>query len=151
MCEALAAASTIVNETDRSEILVMVTPHLELEQLNEALATAKAIRSEEVRSKALAALAPHLAPEQLREALAAAKAISDERYSAEAMVALLSCFSGALKREALLELIDLAGHASRRVALSAVQNGARWTFELGGQAAVLELCRGIRDVCRWYP
>jgi hypothetical protein len=149
--DALAAAKAIRTETDRSNALAALAPHLAPEQLGEALAAAKAIDDAYWRSHALAALAPRLAPEQLGEVLASASAITSENSRSSALAELVGCVPAAVQVDVLLTLIDAVGKVARPTALSAAAAGARPTFDLGGQGAVLELRRAINDVCRWYP
>jgi len=77
--------------------------------------------------------------------------ITDESSRSWALAELVRCVPTAGQVDALLTLIDAAGKVARPAALSAAAAGARATFELGGQEAVLELRRAINDLCRWYP
>ena len=43
------------------------------------------------------------------------------------------------------------GNLSRQESLVAAIAASGPIFELGGHRAVLDLCRAIGDVCRWYP
>jgi hypothetical protein len=63
----------------------------------------------------------------------------------------VNCIPDTVKGDALLALIDAVGSVSRNWMLSAVQEATNPTYELGGQAAILELFRSMTDVCRWYP
>ena len=117
-------------------------------------------------SRALAALVRHIAPERqekvARRALADAKAFCETNSAFEGLIgasvqrgevlaALVGCVPATLKVEILLALIATVGDATRKAALSAVEASALSTFELGGQAAILDMYLAIKDVCRWYP
>ena len=152
--EALAAAKAIGSEHFCSEALAALASHLAPEQcdeaLCEALAAAKAIRDDGSRSQALAALAPHLAPEQMSEALAAAKAIDDAYCRSQALAALAArlCRSNSMRRLRKLLMLLLV---SRGSALNVAENSVPSTLERGGQTAIVELFRAIKDVRGWYP
>jgi hypothetical protein len=149
----LAAAVGIKRDDMRSLALVELAPFLTPDQLAEALAAAVAINDAKARSEALAGLVPHLTTTQLIETVKAAIGIdeADARLQVVAKLAHLGeKLPPAIQVEATLTLIDAAGTASRPAALSAAAQGSVLTFRHGGERAVLELCRAINDVCRWY-
>jgi hypothetical protein len=149
--EALAAAKAIRHERFRYEALATLAPHLAPELLCEAITAARGIGDDDIRAMAVGALSCQLAPEQLGEAFSVIQAIRDQDESTKALGGLIGRVTGTLKGAVLLAMIDAVGDASRSSALAAVESSAGPTYELGGQEAVIDLCRAIKDVCNWYP
>jgi hypothetical protein len=131
--------------------MIALAPYLAAQQLREAIAAARAFKDESLRSKTLAALLLYIPGDQFREAVAAAKAVREADVRVGALAVLVKRVPETVKGDVLLAVIDAAGSASRGRTGSAVEAAACPTFELGGQAAILELYRSITDVGRWYP
>ena len=159
LSQALAAAKVIGDEHELSQTLAALAshpaPHQTGEALSDAPAAAKAISDEVDRLRTLTTIASYLGPQErdaaLHDILEVAKAISDADDRLRTLIALVKLVPGNLKSDTLLAMIDACGNVRRKEALSAVQAGAPATPELGGQAAILELNRTIRDIGRWYP
>ncbi|GLS22043.1 hypothetical protein GCM10007874_50600 [Labrys miyagiensis] len=153
--EALIAVKAARSESSRSNIITALAPLLSPVHFDETLASARGIVNAWARSSALAALALQLAPsakhEIFVEALVSAKAIDDVDFRASALMRLVDCVPSTVRFATLVALIDTVSIISRAGALSAVAAAAHSTFELGGQAAIIELWRAINDVGHWYP
>jgi hypothetical protein len=136
-------------------LLVALAPHLTLEQLEEALSTAKRIKSIYYRSKIVTALVPHLRGKErdqaLGEAIVDAKNIIDRTQQSEILAELLCHVQSHQKIDTILALVEAASGSSRLLALSVVKTCAAATYEIEGEEAVLELCRAVKDTCRWFP
>jgi truncated hemoglobin YjbI len=158
LAEALAAAREIGDADDRAEALAALAPHLPPNLLPQALAAARGIRDERWRAQALATLAPHLPPDErpqvLAEALAAAREIGDADDRAEALAALAPRLAE-LPRPALYPLWDktlpVLARRTRPDLLADLQALVLVIHALGGEAAITETARAIRDVARWWP
>jgi hypothetical protein len=109
------------------------------------------LKDESLKSQTLAELLRYCADDQLPEAVAAAKAISEADVRVHALAKLVNRDGNTVKSEFLLALIDAVGSASRKRTRFAVEAAASPTSELGEGTVILELCRSITDVCRWYP
>ncbi|MEH1897274.1 MAG: NB-ARC domain-containing protein [Nostoc sp.] len=149
--EALAAARAIQDGHSRAYALSALADKLP-DILPEALAAARAIQHEDSRANALSALADKL-PELLPEALAAARAIQDGHSRAYA----LSALTKSLSQMPAAELFFLWQDTLHELSLCTRPNLLRdiealfpVIFALDGEAATVEIARGIQDVGRWW-
>ena len=89
--EALTAATAVVNELCRAEILFELAPALPAELAARALTAATDIRDDYCRSVALRGLAPYLPTDLLLDALTAALAIEEPADQTYALAAIVPC------------------------------------------------------------
>ncbi|WP_322798399.1 ATP-binding protein [Thermoflexus sp.] len=156
--EALEAARKIGYKRARAEALAALAPQLSGGLLREALEAARKIQDESARAWALAALAPRLPEDQraqaLREALEAARKIQDEEERARVLAELapqLAALSPSGLYPLWAETLPLLARRTRRDLLSDLRALAPVIHALGGEAALWETFRAIRDVGRWWP
>ena len=156
--EALAAAREIRDANVRAEALVWLAPHLpenlREQALQEALAAARKIERESTRSQILVGLAPHLPESLLPEAVTAAREIRDADDRARALAGLAPRLA-ALPRPAFYplwtEALPALARRTRRDLLSDLRALEPVIPALGGEPAVVETFRAIREVGRWWP
>ena len=124
LAEALAAATTITSEGDRSRALITLAPHLPPDLLPQALAAATAIINDGDRADALTTLAPHLSYDEqtdaLAQALAAATAIINDYDRADALTALAPHLPPSLLPKALAAATAITRASARARALAAL-------------------------------
>ena len=156
--EAVAAAREIGDERERAEVLGSLAERLPEgrgeEVFEEALAAAREIGDERWRAEVLGFLAERLPEGLLGEALAAAQEIEDEKTRVEALVSL----APGLKNSPLSNLYpiwhEILTILARRERARLFHNlGRLWPViaRLGGEKAVVETCKAIQDVGRWWP
>ncbi|MBN3963617.1 NB-ARC domain-containing protein [Nostoc sp. NMS8] len=149
--EALAAACSIQDEDSRTYALRALVEKLP-EVLPEALAAARSIQDEYSRTYALIALVEKL-PEVLSEALAAARSIQDEEYRADALstcALYLSQMPSAKLFSLWQDTLHQLSLRTRPDLLRDIKELFPVIFALSGEAATVEIARGIEHVARWW-
>ena len=153
LAEGLAAARQIENEYARAQALSALAAQLTGDLLAEGLAAARQIRDERYRAEALSALAAQLTGDLLAEGLAAARQIEDKEHRAEALGALapqLAEWPRPVLTSSWQETLRLLASRTRSDLLADLGVLTPVIVALGGEAAVAETCRAIRDVGRWW-
>ena len=115
--QVLVYVSTISNDGQKAEALMVIAPFLEA-QIEAALKAALSIGDEYYRARAVIGLAPHLPVSLMPQALEAALAIGDEYYRARALSRLAPHLPEALMPQALEAALAIGKEYDRAEALS---------------------------------
>ena len=173
LTQAFTAAQEIRGDLPRVSVLAALIPRLPDTQrttvLSQALNVAYAIENNESRVRALVTLAPHLANSEraavLSQALEAARTIDEDDDRAQTLCVLLPHLSGAEQLETFTHMLDSClgvrrpryldhvkrGKAYRGFLLQQVAKLAGVLADMGGESAVKDTVRTIRDTASWWP
>ncbi|MCS6962713.1 MAG: hypothetical protein NZM16_01505, partial [Thermoflexus sp.] len=117
----------------------------------EALNAAREIQDEQDRAKALTTLAPYLPKGLLQEALMIAREIWDKSARTWALAKLAPQLATLSQYPLWAETLRCLARRTRQDLLWDLCALAPVIHALGGEAAIRETFRAIRDVGRWWP
>jgi hypothetical protein len=149
MGEVLAVTREIQDESARAPALCALVPYLPEELMSEALAVIRAIRPEFVRASALCASVPHLPESLLNEPLECVKEMRDPYHKAKAFQGFtqqLTCISTTPR--VWSETLHVFSALHRYELMTTLANLTSFLLTLGGNDALQEMLRAMREVCQ---
>jgi hypothetical protein len=138
-------AIKIYSDSERSDALVKLAPHLPAELMAKALSAARSIADESARSRALTGLAPHLPAELMAEALSAARSIANEDARSHTLTDLAPHMPAKMMVEGLTEALSSARSIADENARSRALTGLAPYLPLELMAEALSAARSIAD------
>ncbi|MBW4528323.1 MAG: hypothetical protein KME18_24610 [Phormidium tanganyikae FI6-MK23] len=149
MGEALAVTRGIQDKFACADALRALVPYLPEELMSEALAVIRAIRPEFVRASALCASVPHLPESLLNEPLECVKEMRDPYHKAKAFQGFtqqLTCISTTPR--VWSETLHVFSALHRYELMTTLANLTSFLLTLGGNDALQEMLRAMREVCQ---
>jgi len=149
--EALEVTWQIQSEFFCIDTLSALAPHLPESLLLESLKVTRQIQSESGRAKALKAIAPYLPKSLLPEALEITRRIRDKYHSAQAFQGMADRLIELSTSTSLWhEVLHILSHLRRNELLPTMAELRPFIVNLGGEEALEEMIRAMREVCHQW-
>jgi hypothetical protein len=154
--EALSITSAIANSYDRAVAFSSLAAHFgdqqRIEALNGALASVRLIGPTENWYPALNGAWAHLSGQQVGELLAEPRFAADRDVGRHHKLSAVARDMPVESQKAIfIEFLKVAIQLTRRDALDDINAFVPYIARVGGEAALLELRKALKDTTIWYP